>query len=86
MLNRVTNGVPAQSCEDLGSKSSKVDVVSYVPSGDREVSGHSFMPEVSIPIEEPTQPNVNTHHMVTQSKVGIFKPKVLSVEAAKREP
>lgn len=50
------------------------------------MSTHFSTPEFSIPLNEPLQQLGNTHHMVTTSKVGVFKPNVLAVEIVNREP
>ncbi|PPS17639.1 hypothetical protein GOBAR_AA02937 [Gossypium barbadense] len=50
-------------------------------SGSRRSSSAPTPPEVSIPI-----PCGNTHAMVTRSKAGVFKPKVLSAETVEFEP
>lgn len=47
---------------------------------------HSFILKVSVPVDEFSRQNVNTHHMVTWSKARIFKPKVFAVEVVEREP
>ncbi|KAA3477137.1 hypothetical protein EPI10_011049 [Gossypium australe] len=46
----------------------------------------SLAPEFSTTVVNPPQPTGNTHHMVTWSKAGIFKHKVLAVETIEHEP